>query len=152
MRKQLILFICIITISCIIYSCQNAGEIEQAKYMSNGKDLYVANCQNCHGANGEGLGELAPPLTDTVFLKNNKSKLACYIKHGANEPMVIHGKTYHEKMPAFNQLENIDITQVIVFITNSFGNKQGSYKPEQVAKDLENCSPRQLSQAGRALK
>lgn len=109
--------------------------------MSNGKDLYVANCQNCHGANGEGLGELAPPLTDTVFLKKNKSKLACYIKNGANEPMQIQGKTYHEKMPAFNQLENIDIAQVIVFVTNSFGNKQGMYKLEQVANDLENCSP-----------
>lgn len=127
MRKFLILFICAITISCIIYSCQNAGEIEQAKYMANGKDLYVANCQNCHGANGEGLGELAPPLTDTVFLKNNKVKLACIIKNGANEPMEINGKIYHEKMPAFNQLENIDIAQVMVYITNTFGNKQGMY-------------------------
>lgn len=123
----------------VINACQSASEIEMAKYLSNGKDIYIARCQNCHGVNGEGLGELAPPLTDTVFLKVNKEKLACYIKNGANEPMTIHGKTYQEKMPAFKDLHDIDIAQVMVYVTNSFGNQQGMYTYEQVAKDLQNC-------------
>ena len=106
--------------------------------MSNGNDIYVSRCQNCHGENGEGLGELAPPLTDTLFLKNNKTDLACIIKNGANKEMVIHGKKYDGKMPGLN-LADIDIAQVIVYITNSFGNKQGMYTYEQVAKDLGSC-------------
>ncbi|WP_240432016.1 c-type cytochrome [Pedobacter chitinilyticus] len=126
-------------VAIVINACQSASEIEMAKYLSNGKDIYVARCQNCHGANGEGLGELAPPLTDTVFLKANKQKIACYIKNGANEPMEIHGKTYQEKMPAFKDLHDIDIAQVMVYVTNSFGNQQGMYTYEQVAKDLQNC-------------
>lgn len=126
-------------IAIVINACQSASEIEMAKYLSNGKDIYIARCQNCHGVNGEGLGELAPPLTDTVFLKVNKQKLACYIKNGVNEPMQINGKTYQEKMPAFKDLHDIDIAQVMVYITNSFGNHQGMYPYEQVAKDLQNC-------------
>ncbi len=121
------------------HACQSAGEIEMAKYMSNGKDLYQARCQNCHGKDGEGLGELAPPLTDTIFLKSNKTKLACFIKNGVNEPMQVNGKIYQEKMPAFKDLHDIDIAQVIVYITNTFGNKQGMYTYEQVANDLKSC-------------
>jgi mono/diheme cytochrome c family protein len=140
MRKKILLVIFSTTICCIIYACQSAGEMEQAKYMTGGKDLYIKYCQNCHGAKGEGLGKLAPPLTDTIFLKNNKAQLACIIKNGANEPMVINNKTYEGKMPAFAELHDIDIAKIIVYITNSFGNKQGMYKYEQVAKDLLNCT------------
>ncbi|MFD0941140.1 c-type cytochrome [Pedobacter boryungensis] len=139
MRKTLLFVVFFITVCCMIYSCQNAGEIEQAKYMTGGKDLYTANCQNCHGANGEGLGELAPPLTDTTFLKENKVKLACIIKNGSSEGVVINGKSYQGKMPAFSKLHDIDVAQLVVYITNSFSNKQGMYTYEQVAKDLENC-------------
>lgn len=152
MRKFILFSIFFTAICAIIYSCQSSSEIEFAAYKSNGKDIYVKYCQNCHGANGEGLGELTPPLTDSVFLKENKQQLACYIKNGANQPMVVNGKTYHEKMPAFNQLENIDIAQVITYVTNTFGNNEGMYKHETVENDLKNCIPTQHSSEGRALK
>lgn len=139
MRKIVLILLFSITISCIIYSCQNASEIEFTAYLNNGKDIYKVSCQNCHGEKGEGLGLLAPPLTDTVFLKENKSKLACFIKNGTKIPMVIHGKKYEDKMPAFEQMADIDIAQVMVYITNSFGNKQGMYSYAQVASDLERC-------------
>lgn len=139
MKKIIVYSLLFLAIAAIVNACQSADEIQMAKYLSNGKDIYEARCQNCHGKNGEGLGELAPPLTDTVFLKANKQQLACYIKNGANQPMLINGKTYQEKMPAFNDLHDIDIAQVIVYITNSFGNKQGMYKYEKVAIDLKSC-------------
>ncbi|KQC01147.1 cytochrome c [Pedobacter sp. Hv1] len=139
MRKIILFALFSITVCCIIYSCQSAGEIEQAKYLTSGKDIYIKNCQNCHGANGEGLGELAPPLTDTIFLKANKSQLACIIKNGSSKGVTIHGKKYEGKMPAFEKMADIDVAQVIVYITNSFGNKQGMYKYEQVPFDLEKC-------------
>ena len=122
----------------MIYSCQSAQEIEYAKYMSNGKDLYISHCQNCHGEKGEGLGELAPPLTDTVFLKTYKTAIACIVKNGSQQEMIVNGKKYDGKMPSFN-LANIDIAQLTVYITNSFGNKQGMYTYEQVSKDLSLC-------------
>jgi mono/diheme cytochrome c family protein len=138
MRSYFLSGIFILFLCSMIYSCQSAEEIEYAKYMSNGKDLYMAHCQNCHGTNGEGLGELAPPLTDSVFLKTNKAELACIIKNGSNKGVIIHGKKYDGKMPSFN-LATIDIAQVTVYITNSFGNKQGMYTYEQVSKDLSLC-------------
>ncbi len=138
MRRTILIIIFSLTISCIIYSCQSEGEIELTSYITNGKDLYRTHCQNCHGENGEGLGALAPPLTDTIFLKLQKADLACIIKNGSNKPMVINGKTYEGKMPSFN-MADIDLAQIIVYVTNSFGNKQGMYKYEQVALDLKTC-------------
>lgn len=138
MRRYILLGIFFSLFFGMIYSCQSTQEIEYAKYMSNGKDLYVARCQNCHGEKGEGLGELAPPLTDTIFLKENKADIACIIKNGSHKEMIVHGKKYDNKMPSFN-LASIDIAQVTVYITNSFGNNQGMYTYEQVEKDLNTC-------------
>ena len=107
-------------------------------YYTNGRDLYISYCQNCHGAKGEGLAKLAPPLTDTLFLKQNKKKLACWIKNGVSEPMVVAGVKYEAKMPDHN-FANIDIAQIIVYVTNTFGNKQGNYTQNEVAADLSDC-------------
>ena len=138
MRKKILFGIFMITLAAIVYSCQSAQQLEQDRYYVNGRDLYLAHCQNCHGAKGEGLGELAPPLTDTIFLKNNKKQLAGYIKHGLEGPITVGGKVYNEKMPAEDDMADIDIAQLIVYITNTFGNKQGMYTTDQVAADLKN--------------
>ena len=55
-----------ILIGMLIFSCQPNVSIETAQYAVNGQKLYVTHCQNCHGAKGEGLGMLYPPLTDTT--------------------------------------------------------------------------------------
>ncbi len=138
MRRKLLLAIFMLTCSAIIYSCQSAQSLEQDIYYTNGRDIYIQHCQNCHGKNGEGLGELAPPLTDTTFLKDHKNKLASYIKHGLEGPITVGGKVYDEKMPDEKDMADIDLAQLIVFITNSFGNKQGMYTTEQVGNDLKN--------------
>jgi len=139
MRKYIISSIFFFSIIAVIVSCQSQQQIDLQNYMSNGKDIYKAKCQNCHGENGEGLGELAPPLTDSVFLKSNKMRLACIIKNGANETFLIHGKAYKEKMPAFPELADIDVAQVMVYVTNSFGNHQGFVPYSEVSKQLQHC-------------
>lgn len=141
MRKFISTIFVLSTLLVLFFSCQTAEKVKQDAYYVNGRDLYIAHCQNCHGAKGEGLGALAPPLTDSVYLKANKTKLACLIKNGITDvPVTIHGKAYEGKMPGFN-LADIDLAQLIVYITNDFGNKQGMYTTEQVANDLLSCKP-----------
>lgn len=139
MRKFLIGSLFTIALFSIIYGCQNAGQVKEDMYHVNGRDIYIKHCQNCHGAKGEGLGALAPALTDTVSLKQNKQKIACFIKNGIQDTMIIHGQKYEGTMPSFPELYDIDIAQVMVYITNSFGNNQGMYTTEQVINDLKNC-------------
>ena len=111
----------------LFQSCSSEQKLDYQRYYVNGKGIYEKNCQNCHGANGEGLGKLYPSLTDTLSLSGNRDALACIIKNGLND------------MPANPALADIEIAQVIVYITNSFGNKQGFYEQERVRRDLKGC-------------
>jgi mono/diheme cytochrome c family protein len=97
------------------------------------------HCQNCHGKQGEGLANLIPPLTDTLYLKKNKNNIACFIKNGMSGPVIINNKLYDGKMPSEAHLSNIEIAQVITYLTNSFGNNQGLHNLLQVNEDLKHC-------------
>ncbi len=70
---------------------------------------------------------------------DNKSQLACIIKNGQNEQITIQNKAYDGEMPGNETLADIEIAQVIVYITNSFGNNQGFYPQKTVTSNLKNC-------------
>jgi mono/diheme cytochrome c family protein len=119
-------------------SCDSEETLEFKRYYSNGALVYQAHCQNCHGANGEGLSDLIPSLTDTVYLKNNKASLACNIKFGLKGKITIKGKVFDDAMPA-NDLSSTQIAQVLTYIGNSFGNKLNTINIQQTESDLKNC-------------
>ncbi|HEY8782814.1 MAG TPA: c-type cytochrome [Mucilaginibacter sp.] len=122
----------------LIVSCQSDEQIEFERYYSAGSLTYQTRCQNCHGASGEGLRGLIPPLTDSLFLKSNKSRLACSIKYGLRGKIIISGRSYQEKMPP-TDLPSIEIANVLTYITNSFGNKLGTINAQAVEGDLAKC-------------
>ena len=140
MRNKLLYLLSSLFAGVLIFeSCSNEMELNYQRYFVNGKGLYEKNCQNCHGTNGEGLGMLYPPLTDTVFLSSNRSSLACMIKNGLSGKITVNNLSYDTNMPGNAVLADIDIAQIIVYITNSFGNKQGFYDQKQVGVDLKGC-------------
>lgn len=140
MRNRIISIVCCCFIAAVcISSCQSESEINYARYFVNGKGIYEKHCQNCHAANGSGLEMLIPPLTDTVYLKENKSRLSCIIKYGQSGKITVNGKIYEGRMPGENHLADIEIAAVITYITNSFGNKQGLYDVNDVSNDLQEC-------------
>lgn len=144
MKNQFIYILSSFIVVCIfIHSCKNEQQLSYGRYYINGKNLYETHCQNCHARDGGGLGMLIPPLTDSVFFKQNKKSLACIIKYGLNEPVIIHKKTYDEKMLSNDRLSDIDIAQLVVYITNSFGNNQGAYDVSEANADLKKCGVRE---------
>ncbi|OOQ61634.1 c-type cytochrome [Mucilaginibacter pedocola] len=130
----------LVLICCgIIASCTSDAELEFKRYYLAGERLYKSHCQNCHGAKGEGLGTLVPPLTDAAFLQKNKHRLACIVNLGLTDELLrVSGKTYVSKMPA-NNLPPVDIAGILTYVNNSFGNKTGVVTSDDVAKDLEDC-------------
>lgn len=122
----------------LIVSCQSDEQMEFNRYYSSGSLIYQNHCQNCHGTNGEGLQGLIPSLKDSVFLKSNKSTLACLVKYGLKKNITILKKSYDSEMPP-NDLAPIQIANVLTYITNSFGNKTGTITSAQVEVDLTKC-------------
>lgn len=122
-----------------LFSCQQQYSIETMQYVTNGQKLYTAHCQNCHGVNGEGLGKLYPPLTDTAYLNANRHILPCIIRHGMKGPVEILGHTYNETMPAVPELTDIDIAYILTYVTVRFGNNTEKYATEEVKEALKHC-------------
>ncbi|MBS1501646.1 MAG: cytochrome c [Bacteroidetes bacterium] len=125
-------------IAFLIVACESQGSIEYKRYYSNGSVIYQQHCQNCHGANGEGLSALIPPLTDSVYLKNNKNSLACYVLNGLKGKITINGKEFDDTMPVSN-LAPMEAAEVITYIQNSFGNKLGLTTIDEAEANLEKC-------------
>jgi mono/diheme cytochrome c family protein len=137
-KYKIVCFLSLITAVCsVIYSCQSENDLNYARYYTNGKKLYDVHCQNCHGSGGQGLGKLIPPLNDTTFLKKHKSELACWIKHGVSDSMLVNQVLYASEMPANANLPDIDIAALITYITNTFGNNQGLYDANEASADLK---------------
>lgn len=123
-----------------LLSCQGEDVINYKRYYINGKGLYEKHCQGCHGSKGEGLGTLYPPLTDSIYLMQNKSKLACIIKYGQSGQITVNNTDFDGQMPGNKSLADIDIAQIIVYVTNSFGNSQHFYDAAEVTSDLAICN------------
>jgi mono/diheme cytochrome c family protein len=123
----------------LVISCQSEDELEFSRYYSSGMVVYQTKCQNCHGAKGEGLQALIPPLTDSVYLKANKEILACDIKYGLKDKINISQKQFDGAMPA-NDLTDVEIAEVLTYVTNSFGNKLGVVTTQMVNEELNKCN------------
>ena len=129
----------IIGLLCVmIISCQSEEQVEFKRYYTAGEVIYQQKCQNCHGKNGEGLGALIPPLTDSTYLKKNSGLLACIVKNGLEGKVMINKTPYNSNMPG-NDLPPVEVAKVVTYITNSFGNKAGTRTAEQADADLQKC-------------
>jgi len=116
----------------LLFSCRPNLSIETAQYAVNGQKLYVAHCQNCHGAKGEGLRRLYPPLTDSAYLNVNRAELACIVKNGMTGAIRISGETYEGEMPANPGLTDVDIAYILTYVTTTFGNSTATYTTDEV--------------------
>lgn len=141
MRLLQVFIILALTVMSLAYlaSCHSNLSIETAQYAVNGQKLYLAHCQNCHGAKGEGLGKLYPPLTDADFFKKNRAQLSCIIRNGMQGEVIVGGQKYDEKMPANPHLTERDIAYILTYITTHFTNSDSIYSDEEVREALKNC-------------
>jgi len=127
-------------VAVLVFSCRPNLSIETVQYAVNGQKLYVVHCQNCHGARGEGLRRLYPPLTDSAYLNANRAGLACTVKNGMAGTIQISGETYDGQMPANPELTDVDIAYILTYVTTTFGNSTVTYTTDEVKTGRENCA------------
>lgn len=127
-RLSLLLFL-----TSFITFC-NAQSAELKASMERGEELYVTNCQNCHMANGQGVGKVYPPLANSDYLMEDVTRSIDQVLHGTDDGTVIEGVKYSGEMTAFNMLSNQEIADVLNYIRNSWGNDGKMVTSEQVEK------------------
>lgn len=135
-----LLIICL-TGACLLGACNNKQEILKKKYIAEGMVLYRSQCQNCHQTDGSGFEKLIPPLTDTLYLRQNRERLACIVRYGMNEEITIHGQVYDQPMVPNEKLTEMEIAEILTYVTNAFGNSQEMFTIAEVRRALQNCVP-----------
>lgn len=101
--------------------------------MTLGKGQYLV-CAACHGQNGEGMPNLAPPLANSEWVTGPVSNLIRIQLRGLQGPITVAGKTYNLPigMAALNYQSDEQIAAVLTYIRNSFGNQASAVTPDQV--------------------
>lgn len=133
MRPYALIFI-ITVLTVISFSC------EQQPYQM-GERLYKKHCANCHMDGGEGLAGLIPPLAHSDYLIQNRDHLACIIRYGLKDTIVVNGKMYAEIMAGNDNLSDIHIANITNYILKSWGNNGAVLRFEEVASSLKACKP-----------
>lgn len=110
---------------------------KERQYFSNGQQLYEQICQSCHMDKGQGLAALIPPLKGSDYLMKNVPMAARIIKFGLDGPIAVNGKEFNQPMPANPQLTNLEIAEILTFISNSWGNAHGGIGLEEVENALK---------------
>jgi mono/diheme cytochrome c family protein len=91
--------------------------------MERGKKVYTQYCSPCHQTDGSGVSGLNPPLEKTPHVLGNKTALIKIILKGMNKHEEINGETYNNIMAPHNHLTDQQISDVLTYVRNSFGNK-----------------------------
>lgn len=99
--------------------------------IERGKEVYTAYCQPCHMDDGEGLEGAFPPVAKSDYLMADKKRSIEQVIYGAKGEMKVNGKLYDGEMPE-TDLRDEQVSDVLNFVRNSFGNKGGAITPEEV--------------------
>jgi nitrite reductase (NO-forming) len=103
----------------------------KAERIAAGQTVYSTNCIACHQPNGQGVPHAFPPLAKSDFLNADKVRAIKTVTGGLQGKAVVNGQEYNGVMPAWS-LSDEDISNVLTFVYNSWGNSGKEVTPDEV--------------------
>ncbi|MDZ4743487.1 MAG: cytochrome c [Verrucomicrobiota bacterium] len=111
---------------------------KQIDPIASGKRLFTANCATCHQVTGQGVAGQYPPLAGTDQVNGPQNRLIRILLHGLNGPIVVKGNTYNGNMASWkDQLTDQQISYILTYIRQEWGNNSGPISKEAVAAERE---------------
>ena|SRR5687768_10826803 len=109
------------------------GESNLKESIARGKEIYSAQCMSCHMEEGQGIENVYPPLAKSDYLLQDKARSINNVLHGVTGEIVVNGKTYNMDMTPFNFLTDQEVSDVLNYIRNSWGNEGEAVTQEEVS-------------------
>jgi mono/diheme cytochrome c family protein len=101
--------------------------------------LFLKTCAGCHGADGEGIEHVGPPLRESEYVHGSLDRLAMIILSGLEGPIHINNKEYrfNGTMPNFaNNFNDREIADIISYLRNSYVASRGKSINEKRVGEL----------------
>ena len=121
-HMKVFLVVCIALISTLFIN--NIQDDTLKESIKRGNEIYSDFCMSCHLPSGKGIANVFPPLENSDFLMERRVASIRSIKFGLNKEITVNGKKYNGFMAAVG-LSDQEIADVMNYITNSWGNKNG---------------------------
>lgn len=88
---------------------------------------------------GKGFKKLYPPLASADYLFENQEKIACIIRYGQDDTIVVNGEIYNLPMLGIKELNDVEIVNIINYINTSWENNLPPVKLKTVSDQLLQC-------------
>jgi putative membrane-bound dehydrogenase-like protein len=135
----------------VLDNIKNAANKAAFKDYPKGAAIFKSVCQTCHGADGNGIKSLAPPLNRSEWVNGSSDKLLSIVLYGLTGPVKVNGKVYKApeiagEMPGIGNNKDYkdeDIAELMNLIRKSWSNKAGKISIEDVTKMRQKYAGRQ---------
>ena len=107
----------------LVHAAEAATGKPTAAQYGAGESTYKAACLACHQANGKGLPGAFPPLAGSDYLLKDKVRAITTVLHGKTGPIVVNNQKFDSVMPPMQQLSDVEIANVLTYVSNAWGNK-----------------------------
>ena len=111
-----------------------SGNLTLEQQIAAGKAHFNGTCSVCHQDSGLGIPGVFPPLAKSDFIAKDPEQAIHIVLNGLAGKVTVNGKEYDSVMPPMSQLNNDEIANILTYVFNSWGNKDGRVSAEQVAK------------------
>jgi mono/diheme cytochrome c family protein/glucose/arabinose dehydrogenase len=140
-------------ITTTIENKNNANKKKKKKIKKNletsiksGSKIFKNICATCHGMNGQGIDNLAPPLKKSEYISDSPERLTLVLLHGLSGPIHVNGKSYDlgATMPGLNNNPNYsdkEILNLINYLQSEFSKTHKNIKASTI-KSLRNEKPK----------
>ena len=128
-QKIPLLILLVVSIAFLFF--QKPPPFDLKASVKRGQEIYISNCISCHMEKGEGLEGVYPPLAKSDYLMADKKRSIIQIIKGVSGPMKVNGIDYNGEMAAID-LTDQEVSDVLNYVRNSFGNKGAAVMPTEV--------------------
>lgn len=108
--------------------------------VEGGAKVYGTYCISCHQPNGKGDGNRFPPLDSSEWVIGGRGgrgwgseKLITTVLKGLEGPITVKGMPYNNAMPSHSFLTDEQVSQVLTYVRDNFGNKAPAVSLAEVA-------------------
>lgn len=107
-----------------------------------GESVYSTNCVACHQATGQGIPGAFPPLAnghipDLLAAEGGRTYLIDVLLYGLTGEISVQGNIYNGAMPAWAQLSNEQIADVLTYISTTWENQPPEGFEPFTAEEIE---------------
>jgi mono/diheme cytochrome c family protein len=99
-----------------------------------GQQLYGRHCLSCHQADGGGVPNMQPAIAGGSWVQGDARALALFVMTGGFGSAERKESPVDNVMPAFRQLSDVELAQILTYIRAKFGNGASAVSTAQVAE------------------